>query len=119
MTASPGGARADRPASALGAAHVSAPARRRRGPAGLAIIYTVHLAVLPLLAALAPLTLSTVVVQRRVRSWWVLPPLAVIVWSLGIHRGSMPTIAGVLLGFGSLSCAATGCGLEAGPGLAE
>ena len=42
----------------------------------IAVFYTSELDVVMLLAALVPLALFTVAVQRRVRSWWLLLPLA-------------------------------------------
>jgi len=65
----------------------------------IAIFYTAHLAVLPLLATIVPLGLFTVLVQRRVRSWWLLLPLAFAAWALMHASGVHATVAGVLLGF--------------------
>ncbi|UQU67878.1 Na+/H+ antiporter NhaA [Couchioplanes caeruleus] len=65
----------------------------------IAVFYTSGLAVLPLLAALVPLALFTVLVQRRVRSWWLLLPLAFAAWTLVHASGVHATVAGVLLGF--------------------
>jgi Na+:H+ antiporter, NhaA family len=65
----------------------------------IAIFYTADLAVGPLLLALIPLVLFTVLVQRRVRSWWLLLPLAAITWVLVHESGVHATVAGVLLGF--------------------
>ncbi|WP_199512462.1 Na+/H+ antiporter NhaA [Nucisporomicrobium flavum] len=65
----------------------------------IAVFYTSGLAVLPLLAALIPLALFTVLVQRRVRSWWLLLPLAFAAWTLVHASGVHATVAGVLLGF--------------------
>ena len=86
----------------------------------IAVVYTAHLSVLPLLAALVPLGLFTVLVQRRVRSWWLLLPLAFAAWALVHASGVHPTVAGVLLGFAVpvLRSRRAG-GPEAGPGLAE
>jgi NhaA family Na+:H+ antiporter len=86
----------------------------------IALFYTDHLSPLPLLAALAPLALFTLLVQRRVRSWWLLLPLAVAVWALVHASGVHATVAGVLLAFAVpvLRSEKTG-GPEAGPGLAE
>jgi Na+:H+ antiporter, NhaA family len=86
----------------------------------IAVFYTdeVHLA--PLLGALAVLGLFTVAVQRRIRSWWLLLPLAVVCWALMHESGVHATVAGVLLGFAVpvVRSAAAG-GPDAGPGLAE
>jgi NhaA family Na+:H+ antiporter len=65
----------------------------------IAIFYTAELAVVPLLLALIPLGLFTLLVQRRVRSWWLLLPLAVVTWALVHASGIHATVAGVLLGF--------------------
>ena len=65
----------------------------------IAVFYTAELAALPLLLALVPLALFAVLVQRRVRSWWLLLPLAVLTWVLVHEAGVHATVAGVLLGF--------------------
>ncbi|MGM1062014.1 Na+/H+ antiporter NhaA [Saccharothrix sp. Mg75] len=65
----------------------------------IALFYTDHLAVTPLLLMLVPLALFTVLVQRRVRSWWLLLPLAAATWALMHASGVHATVAGVLLGF--------------------
>ncbi len=65
----------------------------------IALVYTDRLSVVPLLLALVPLAVFTVLVQRRVRSWWLLLPLAVLVWVLVHESGVHATVAGVLLGF--------------------
>src|SRR5690606_38751535 len=65
----------------------------------IAIFYTSSLAWGPLALALVPLALFTVLVQRRVRSWWLLLPLAVATWVLVHSSGVHATVAGVLLGF--------------------
>ncbi|MEU8233486.1 Na+/H+ antiporter NhaA [Actinoplanes sp. NPDC048967] len=86
----------------------------------IAVFYTAHLSLLPLLAALIPLGLFTLLVQRRVRSWWLLLPLAFAAWTLVHASGVHATVAGVLLGFAVpvLRSRQAG-GPEAGPGLAE
>lgn len=86
----------------------------------IAVFYTAHLSVLPLLAALIPLALFTVLVQRRVRAWWLLLPLAAVTWALVHASGVHATVAGVLLGLAVpvVRSRAAG-GPEAGPGLAE
>ncbi|BCJ48325.1 Na(+)/H(+) antiporter NhaA [Actinoplanes ianthinogenes] len=65
----------------------------------IAVFYTSSLHLLPLLAALLPLGLFAVLVQRRVRSWWLLLPLAAATWTLVHASGIHATVAGVLLGF--------------------
>ncbi|WP_271189467.1 Na+/H+ antiporter NhaA [Dactylosporangium matsuzakiense] len=86
----------------------------------IAVFYTTSLAVLPLLAAVVPLGAFTVLVQRRVRSWWILLPLAAVTWALVHASGIHATVAGVLLGFAVpvLRSERAG-GPDAGPGLAE
>jgi Na+:H+ antiporter, NhaA family len=65
----------------------------------IAIFDTSSLSPLPLALALLPLALFTVLVQRRVRSWWLLLPLAAATWVLVHESGVHATVAGVLLGF--------------------
>ncbi|MGV9797195.1 Na+/H+ antiporter NhaA [Mycobacterium sp. NPDC003449] len=65
----------------------------------IAVFYTEHLAPAPLLAALIPIALFAVAVQRGVGKWWVLLPLAVVAWVLVHASGVHATVAGVLLGF--------------------
>jgi NhaA family Na+:H+ antiporter len=86
----------------------------------IALFFTDHLSVTPLLLALLPLAAFTVLVQRRVRSWWLLLPLAVTAWALVHASGIHATVAGVLLGFAVpvLRSERNG-GPDAGPGLAE
>ncbi|MFL6134183.1 MAG: Na+/H+ antiporter NhaA [Nocardioidaceae bacterium] len=86
----------------------------------IAVFYTSDLQWVPLLAALLPWGLFTVAVQRRIRSWWLLLPLAAATWVLVHASGVHATVAGVLLGFAVpvLRRKAAG-GPEAGPGLAE
>jgi len=86
----------------------------------IAVFYTSDLQWVPLLAALLPWGLFTIAVQRRIRSWWLLLPLAAATWVLVHASGVHATVAGVLLGFAVpvLRRKAAG-GPEAGPGLAE
>ena len=65
----------------------------------IAVFYADTLAVLPLVLAVVPLGLFAVLVQRRVRSWWLLLPLAAATWVLIHASGIHATVAGVLLGF--------------------
>ncbi|OBC00176.1 Na+/H+ antiporter NhaA [Mycobacterium sp. 852013-50091_SCH5140682] len=65
----------------------------------IAVFYTDHLAPLPLLAALIPIGLFGLAVQRGVRRWWILLPLALAAWMLVHASGVHATVAGVLLGF--------------------
>jgi NhaA family Na+:H+ antiporter len=86
----------------------------------IAIFYTRDLQPLLLLAALVPLTLFALLVQRRIRSWWLLLPLASATWALVHASGVHATVAGVLLGFTVpvVRSQAAG-GPAAGPGMAE
>jgi NhaA family Na+:H+ antiporter len=86
----------------------------------IAVFYTSDLAVAPLLLALVPLAVFGFLVQKRIRSWWLLLPLALGTWVLVHDSGVHATVAGVLLAFTVpvvRSPAAGGPG--AGPGLAE
>lgn len=86
----------------------------------IAVFYTAHLSVGPLLFALIPLGLFTLLVQRRVRSWWLLLPLAGATWTLVHASGVHATVAGVLLGFAvPVIRSHRAGGPDAGPGLAE
>ncbi|MCO7220550.1 Na+/H+ antiporter NhaA [Klenkia sp. PcliD-1-E] len=86
----------------------------------IAIFYTSSLSLGPLALALVPLALFGIAVQRRVRSWWVLLPLAAATWVLVHESGVHATVAGVLLAFTVpvVRSQAAG-GPDAGPGLAE
>ncbi|MFI1194471.1 Na+/H+ antiporter NhaA [Micromonospora sp. NPDC020750] len=86
----------------------------------IAVFYTSDLAVGPLLGALVPLAAFALLVRRRVRSWWLLLPLAAATWALVHASGVHATVAGVLLAFTVpvLRSRAAG-GPDAGPGLAE
>lgn len=86
----------------------------------IAIFYTDDLRPSYLLLALVPIALFAVLVQRRIRSGWLLLPLAVLAWVLVHESGVHATVAGVLLGFTVpvLRSEAAG-GPDAGPGLAE
>ena len=81
----------------------------------IALFYTDDLSLLPLLLMFVPLALFTLLVQRRVRSWWLLIPLAVATWALMHASGVHATVAGVLLGFAVPVIRKSG----EGPGLAE
>ncbi len=65
----------------------------------IAVFYTSDLQVAYLAAAMVPLALFALAVQRRIRSWWLLLPLAVTTWALMHESGVHATVAGVLLGF--------------------
>ncbi|MGW0520843.1 Na+/H+ antiporter NhaA [Crossiella sp. NPDC003009] len=81
----------------------------------IAVCYTGELSTGPLLLALIPLALFGFLVQRRVRSWWLLLPLAAVTWALVHASGVHATVAGVLLAF--TVPVIRRCG--EGPGLAE
>ncbi|MET0931924.1 MAG: Na+/H+ antiporter NhaA [Aeromicrobium sp.] len=82
----------------------------------IAIFYTDDLETVWLLAALLPLAAFTVLVQRRVRAWWVLLPLAAVTWAFVHASGVHATVAGVLLGFAVPALLRAG---EDGPSLAD
>ncbi|MBC7633618.1 Na+/H+ antiporter NhaA [Aeromicrobium sp.] len=65
----------------------------------IAVVYTKTLHPGYLLLALLPLAVFAVLVQRRVRSWWILLPLAALTWGLVHASGVHATVAGVLLAF--------------------
>jgi NhaA family Na+:H+ antiporter len=65
----------------------------------IAAFFTDHLALGPLAVALIPGGLFAFAVQRGVRRWWLLVPLAVATWALVHASGIHATVAGVLLGF--------------------
>jgi Na+:H+ antiporter, NhaA family len=81
----------------------------------IAIFYTDDLDIIMLLLALVPIGAFGVLVQRRVRSWWLLLPLAVVAWALVHASGVHATVAGILLAFTVPVLAADG----GGPGPAE
>lgn len=86
----------------------------------IAVFYTAKINLPALLGALVPLLIFAVLVQRRVRSPWLLIPLALATWALVHESGVHATVAGVLLGFTVpvLRSEKNG-GPEAGIGLAE
>jgi NhaA family Na+:H+ antiporter len=95
----------------------------------IAVFYTAQVSALPLLGALLPLAAFTVLVQRRVRSWALLLPLAAATWTLVHASGVHATVAGVLLAFavpvrpgrhtGRRRPGRQAGDSDAGPGLAE
>jgi NhaA family Na+:H+ antiporter len=82
----------------------------------IAVFYTDTLRPLSLSLALVPLALFALLVQRRVRSWWLLLPPAVATWALVHESGVHATVAGVLLGF---AVPVLRRDRRSGPGLAE
>lgn len=85
----------------------------------IAAFYTDDLHLAPLLGAAIPLGLFTVAVQRRVRAWWLLLPLAAATWLLVHESGVHATIAGVLLGLAVPVRRRRGADSVGDPGLAE
>ncbi|CAN5178727.1 Na+/H+ antiporter NhaA [soil metagenome] len=65
----------------------------------IAFVYTDHLAPLYLLAAVVPLVLFGLLVQRGITSWYLLLPLAGATWVLVHASGVHATVAGILLAF--------------------
>jgi Na+:H+ antiporter, NhaA family len=65
----------------------------------IAVFFTDHVSPGPLVAALIPIGLYAVAVQRGARQWWILLPPAVLAWALVHASGVHATVAGVLLGF--------------------
>jgi Na+:H+ antiporter, NhaA family len=86
----------------------------------IAIFYTEELSLGFLALTLVPLVLFGFLVQKRIRSWWLLLPLAVLAWVFMHESGVHATVAGVLLAFTVpvVRSDAAG-GPDAGPGLAE
>ena len=82
----------------------------------IAVFYTSDLQPLWMLAALVPLGVFTILVQHRVRHWWLLLPLASLSWVFVHESGIHATVAGVLLGFAVPVLRRDG---NDGPGLAE
>jgi NhaA family Na+:H+ antiporter len=66
----------------------------------IAVFYTDHLNPAALALAVIPGALFVAAVQRGVRHWWLLIPLAGATWALVHASGVHATVAGVLLGFG-------------------
>lgn len=94
----------------------------------IAIFYSDNIDPVPLLWALLPLAVYTVLAQKYSRffkmkpaaAWFILLPLGAVVWAL-VHAGGIhATVAGVLLGFAVpvIRSQASG-GPTAGPGLSE
>jgi NhaA family Na+:H+ antiporter len=82
----------------------------------IAIFYTGDLEPLWMLGALLPLGAFAILVQRRVRTWWILLPLAATAWAMVHASGVHATVAGVLLGFAVPVLRRDGAD---GPGLAD
>jgi NhaA family Na+:H+ antiporter len=86
----------------------------------IAVFFTDDLNLGWLALAILPIAAFGLLVQRRVRSWWLLVPLASAAWVLVHESGVHATVAGVLLALTVpvLRSEAAG-GPDAGPGLAE
>jgi NhaA family Na+:H+ antiporter len=86
----------------------------------IAVFYTDELSVTYLLLSFLPLAVFGLLVHKRIRSWWLLFPLAAVTWVLMHESGVHATVAGVLLAFTVpvVRSDAAG-GPSAGPGLAE
>ncbi len=84
----------------------------------IAFFYSSGLEPLMLLAAAVPLALFTLLVQKRVRTWYLLLPLAAATWAFVHASGIHATVAGVLLGF-AVPVVASGKKGEPAAGLAE
>lgn len=65
----------------------------------IATFYTESISLPLLVLALLPLAGFAFAVQRGVRAWWILLPLAIAVWVCVHAAGVHATVAGVLLGF--------------------
>jgi NhaA family Na+:H+ antiporter len=86
----------------------------------IALFYTRSLEPLWLLLALVPIAAFGVLAQRRVRSWWLLLPLALVAWALVHASGVHATVAGVLLALTvPVARSQAAGGPDAGPGMAE
>ncbi len=84
----------------------------------IAFFYSSGIEPFMLLAAAVPLALFTLLVQKRVRSWYLLLPLAAATWAFVHASGIHATVAGVLLGF-AVPVVASGIKGEPAAGLAE
>ncbi|KQW47125.1 sodium:proton antiporter [Nocardioides sp. Root1257] len=65
----------------------------------IALFYTDHLALGWLLLAVIPIAAFGLLVQRRIWSWWLLIPLALLAWGCVHASGVHATVAGVSLAF--------------------
>ena len=64
----------------------------------IAIFFTDHLEVIPLVGAIALLVCYLYLQRARVTAWWVYVPLAFTIWALVHASGVHATVAGVALG---------------------
>ncbi len=65
----------------------------------IAVFYSDTINGSALALALLPLAAFAICVQRGIRAWWILLPLAVLTWAFVHESGVHATVAGVLLGF--------------------
>ena len=65
----------------------------------IAVFYTDHVDLVPLLCSLAAIVVFGILVRTRRPSAWLLVPIAVVAWAFMHASGIHATIAGVLLGF--------------------
>lgn len=94
----------------------------------IAVFYTDEIQLTPMLLALIPLALYTILAQKyrsffgtkAWAAWVILLPLGVVTWGLVHASGVHATVAGVLLGFAiPVIRSQINGGPEAGPGLSE
>lgn len=86
----------------------------------IALFYTSDLNFVALLLTAIPVAVFGLLVQRRIRAWWLLVPIALIAWVLMHESGVHATISGVLLAFTvPVRRSEKHGGPDAGPGLAE
>jgi Na+:H+ antiporter, NhaA family len=64
----------------------------------IAVVYTSSIKVLPLVAAGGLAALFWLLQRLRFTHWWVMVPLAVVIWALVHESGIHATVAGVVLG---------------------
>lgn len=64
----------------------------------IALVFTSHVALLPLLGSIAALVGYALLQQFRVRGWWLYVPLALAAWALLHASGIHATLAGVAIG---------------------
>lgn len=65
----------------------------------IALFYTSDLNLLALVLTFVPVAIFGLLVQMRIRTWWLLIPIALVAWVLMHESGVHATISGVLLGF--------------------
>lgn len=86
----------------------------------IAVFYTETVNITALALAAIPLGLFALCVQRGIKAWWILIPLAIVTWVLMHESGVHATVAGVLLGFAvPVHRSVTRGGDDLGSGMAE